>query len=715
MTTSQMLTIGAMRQTVGATPALARKAIMARIAAPSWPALDHPAARQHLVERLCEALLADPRKALWSQLLSDTAQPAAVFLAQLVAATAIHLQNVAGHPVSRFSVLATEDGEAPNAVWEILLTRTGEAAGKAAAALLSSVAGPQGKAEDPVAPERVQELVTAVTSAVGNSVVEVILTAAYRRGISFHFVDPLFPMIAFGQGSSTKRLMTSMTHGQGHISTLLTRDKMISLQILREAGFPVPSHHFVASPEAAVAAAALLGYPVVVKPLDLMRSQGVSVNLTSPGAVTEAFKAAQALSRNIIVEQHLPGLPYRILVIGGCARAVMRRSVPMVVGDGSCNIAQLIEHTNLERARMALQNAAAPRRIDITAFESELHACLAEQGLDMQSVPAAGAEIQLAFMARTGRGGENLDVTNLVHPDNLTMAEDAARIFEVDVFGLDFMTDDISRSYKEGNCGINEVNNEPALSLHLAATRSPRDVVTPFFDMAFGPEGNGSIPIICSLADNEGSRFSILERLLKSAGLQSGLAAGKDRAVTGRFHLPATDQFERPAERILADPRVDCALISLTQDDFTRGLAFDRCSAFELPPVPAGGIEDPVVAWSRLMVSELAPTAIVAERDLDFWSANLDLSGLRVILMGDASPSEGDSAGNGFEALTLTSGREIDVVYRHGNHADLLVKLKPEKRRPGALGNQLLLACAALLAMNWYPRDIGRLVAKAFA
>ena len=716
MTASATLSTGSLQLTRGPTPVLPRKAAVTTISTPSWLLLQDVGGQKRLVDRVCEALLVDPLEASWIAGLEPADQPPSVFLANLLARIAVHLQNVAGHPVSRSAVMPEPDTGSCAAAWEYLWPKTGEAAGQAAADLLTAAAGPDGQANQPVPLEKTQDLVSFVTSAFGNSVVEVILAEAHRRGIPFHFVDPIFPMIAFGQGSASRRLMTSMSHAQGHISTLLTRDKMLALWILREAGFPVPSHKLVSSADAAASAAERLGYPVVVKPVDLMRSQGVSVNLATPEAVRRAFDEASALSHNIMVETHLPGLPYRILVIDGQARAAMRRSVPMVVGDGSSDITKLIETTNLRRARMALKSAAAPRRIDVEKFEDELGACLSAQGLSMASIPPAGAEIQLAFMARTGRGGENLDVTAQVHPDNLAMAEEAARILEVGVFGLDFMTDDISRSYKEGNCGINEVNNEPALSLHLAATQSPRDVVTPFFDMEFGRGGNGCIPVICCLGDADGGRFAILESALEAAGQQPGLAAGDDLARTGRFRLPQTDDFSRPAERILADPRVDCALISLAQEDFGRGLAFDRCSAFFLPPAPADNMGADVVEIARLMATEITTTVILNERDSDFWYQNLDFSGSRIILLSGeedvAKRSVQGELGDGFERLSLTTGRTLDVYYHHGEHVDRLITLDPERLELAEQRDQLLFALAALLSLKWHSREIWKVVNK---
>ena len=93
-------------------------------------------------------------------------------------------------------------GDSATAAWEYLLPRTGETSGRAASSLLTAAAGPDGEAQTPVPPERTRKLVSDVTSAVGNSVVEVLLTAAYRRGMPFHFIDPVFLYLTVVYGQS---------------------------------------------------------------------------------------------------------------------------------------------------------------------------------------------------------------------------------------------------------------------------------------------------------------------------------------------------------------------------------------------------------------------------------------------------------------------------------------------------------------------------------
>lgn len=717
------LIAGGITLSKGPTLLLPRQAAAARISTPDWPVLRETSGRRQLVDTVANALTleADHPLRVAAPAMADQAAP--LFLAELFAELAIVLQQITGHPVTRLRALRQGDPSQPLAVWEYMLPRTAQASGLAAERLIVALAGAKGVEIGQLPFDDLHAIVTGVNTAVGNSVVEVLLAGAQRREVPWHTIDPVWPMFGFGQGSKTKRLMSTICEQQGHISTLFSQDKLLSLHVLREAGFPVPSHRLVGSEEAAVAAAELLGYPVVVKPTDQLRSRGVSINLRSSDSVRAAFRKAATISRSILVETQLPGLPYRILVIGGKACAAMKRSAPSVVGDGEATIGELIEKANEARARTAIRTAHGPRRINVENFKEELAPCLAEQGLALESVPEAGRSVQLAFKGETGRGGENVDVTDMVHPDNLLMAEQVAEVLEIKVMGLDFMTEDIARSFKKVPCGINEVNSEPALSLHMSATSKPRDVVNPFLDYALGAGNDRRIPVFCCLGETAEEVLRFLEAALRTLGQKTGLATAGGSARVGRFLLPATNATQRPAVRVIQDARVDCALVALTPEDFAVGLAFDRCTACYLAQAPAGSDEktERFIEQARLMAHEIADTLLLPAADYEAWNSHINFGGRRVVLVSDtaglptAIPQ--DEQANRVEVLELSTATGLDVLYHHGGHCDRLVSLNAvgKGQEKGELPGQrsLLIALAALVALGWQAQDIRRVLAAA--
>lgn len=88
--------------------------------------------------------------------------------------------------------------------------------------------------------------------------------------------------------------------------------------------------------------------------------------------------------------------------------------------------------------------------------------------------------IDLKDTANISTGGTAEDVTDLVHPDNVFLAERVARLMDLDICGIDIMTPDVSKSIATTKGAVLEVNAGPGLRMHLAPTAGrPRNVAAP--------------------------------------------------------------------------------------------------------------------------------------------------------------------------------------------------------------------------------------------
>ncbi|WP_433005197.1 ATP-grasp domain-containing protein [Kribbella sp. CA-294648] len=81
------------------------------------------------------------------------------------------------------------------------------------------------------------------------------------------------------------------------------RNKARTRQALTDAGLPQPRFAVVTTAEEAAAAAAEIGYPVVVKPRGMAASIGVAL-VDGPDGIADAFNRADGSSRNGPVEYH---------------------------------------------------------------------------------------------------------------------------------------------------------------------------------------------------------------------------------------------------------------------------------------------------------------------------------------------------------------------------------------------------------------------------
>jgi cyanophycin synthetase len=83
----------------------------------------------------------------------------------------------------------------------------------------------------------------------------------------------------------------------------------------------------------------------------------------------------------------------------------------------------------------------------------------------------AGEVVYLRSTGNLSTGGTAIDLTDAVHPDNREMAIRAVEAVGLDVGGVDFLTPDITRSYKEAGGAICEVNAAPGFRMHMAPAK----------------------------------------------------------------------------------------------------------------------------------------------------------------------------------------------------------------------------------------------------
>ncbi|HET6471818.1 MAG TPA: hypothetical protein VFG38_08245 [Pseudomonadales bacterium] len=315
-----------------------------------------------------------------------------------------------------------------------------------------------------------------------------LIRAARRRGIPVTAVAAGTRAWLFGYGARGIQFFEAANDRDSAIGARIARDKFASNQLVARLGFPAVRHRVVTNPTAALAAAREIGYPLVVKPIASGKGAGVTVHITDDLALAGAFAAADRISPGfVLVERFVDGFDHRVVVIGGRFRWAVRRTPAGVTGDGEHTVAELMEIEN-RRRREAPAADIGPGPLE---FDDEVLTVLTAQGVDLAHVPAAGARVALRRVANVARGGTLADCTPDVHPDVREMAEGIARGFRLDVVGLDFMTPDIGRSWRDVACAVLEVNATPGFSSYGRA-----EIV---LDAKFPNGATGRIPTVAVL------------------------------------------------------------------------------------------------------------------------------------------------------------------------------------------------------------------------
>jgi cyanophycin synthetase len=405
---------------------------------------------------------------------------------------------------------------------------------------------------------------------------QAILEEAISRDIPYIRLNSA-SLVQLGQGVHAQRIRATMTSGTGALAVDIASDKDMTTKLLASAGLPVPRQETVRTPEGAVTAARRIGYPVVIKPLDGNHGRGVCLHLHDDQAVRDAFPVAEGESRRgwVIVESFITGRDYRCLIVGGRMQAIAERVPAHVVGDGRHTVAELVEITNADPRRGVGHEKVLTRiRVDDAALQ-----LVRSQGFEMEAVPPAGEMVRLALTGNMSTGGISVDRTYDAHPDNVEIAEEAARMIGLDVAGIDFICPDIAAPVRETGGAICEVNAAPGFRMHTHPTvGEPQFIAKPVVDLLFPPGAPSRVPIVAVTGTNGKTTTSrMIAHIFKGLGKKVGMTSTDGIVIDERLVIKADASGPRSARMVLQNPRVELAVMEVARGGILReGLGYDR-------------------------------------------------------------------------------------------------------------------------------------------
>ncbi|MEP7383816.1 MAG: cyanophycin synthetase [Gemmatimonadota bacterium] len=494
------------------------------------------------------------------------------WLGHVLEHVAIELQNIAGEDVSFGKTRSIDDRPGfYDVVFEYEQAEVGNEAADLALALLHSLLPEELRPETFEAAwswesARDEYIRYAQRRALGPSTASIVHEAA-RRGIPWIRLNQA-SLIQLGYGKHQRRIQATVTSNTSHIAVELASDKEETNKILLSLGLPVPQQRLVQSADSAVQAARRIGYPVVVKPYNGNHGRGVSIHLLDEGAVRIAFEKAREHSRSVIVETFISGADHRMLVVNGELVAASKRLPGHVVGDGVRTIAALVAEVNTD-PRRGIGHAKVLTRIEL---DHEAQRLMETRGYDADSVPAAGDVVMLRLTANLSTGGTAADVTDTVHPDNVEMAVRAIKAIGLDVGGVDFLSPDITQSYKDIGGAICEVNAAPGYRMHMAPSEGKsRDVAGKTVDMLFPPGSPSWIPIAAVTGTNgKTTTARMLAHIHKLAGRIVGLTTTDGVYVDGQRTVQGDMTGPVATRMVLSDPSVEVAVLEVARGGLLR-------------------------------------------------------------------------------------------------------------------------------------------------
>ncbi len=383
-------------------------------------------------------------------------------------------------------------------------------------------------------------------------------------------------LVQLGYGINQQRFQATITGNTSSIAVDIACNKELTKKMLEDAAIPVPSGSLVIDEEGLDLAIKKIGYPIVIKPLDGNHGKGASINVNDYQTAVVGLDYAQIYSKKVIVEKYITGFDFRVLVINHKMVAAARRVPAHVVGDGELNIQALIDKENTD-PRRGYGHENVLTEIDVDKDTNEL---LEKLNYTLETVPQKGEIVYLKSTANLSTGGTSIDVTDMIHPENVQMAERVSRIIGLDVCGIDIMAENLTQPLKESGGAILEVNAAPGFRMHLAPSEGlPRNVAAPVVDMLYPPGKEFRIPIIALTGTNgKTTTTRILAHIVKNNGKRVGFTTSDGIYIQNTLLQKGDTTGPQSAEFILKDPTVEFAILETARGGILRsGLGFGSC------------------------------------------------------------------------------------------------------------------------------------------
>lgn len=289
----------------------------------------------------------------------------------------------------------------------------------------------------------------------------VIIKDAISRGIDYEILNESKSIVLFKNKNKSEFVIEgNKTNRDSYIFPIITDDKYIAKQIMKENGLNVPNAILLKknmdSNDIELILKPFYNSKLVVKPRNTNYGTGITVfskNATK-SQILNAVKYAFNFDDNVLIEEYIKGMEYRFLVIDGKCLSVCHRRVASVVGDGKSTIKQLIEEKNKEPWHYL---TATPVKMDEPVVEF-----LKLQGYDYDTVLPENKRVFLRTNSNCSTGGESIDMTETMPEYFKQVAEKAAKSFCAKICGVDIIIEDL----KKDNYSIIEINDNPGYSIN---------------------------------------------------------------------------------------------------------------------------------------------------------------------------------------------------------------------------------------------------------
>lgn len=371
----------------------------------------------------------------------------------------------------------------------------------------------------------------------------------------------------WGYGSRQLRGGPAFFHRDGIQDIEFARSKDMVTDFLLMVGLPVPAGKVCYQISDALKEAEKLGYPVVVKPIENANTTGFTdvKNATDLKTTLNAMIVSDTdndtATDGIIIQKHIGGYDHRLLTVNGKFVAALKWLTPFVTGNGADTIEQLIQAENTKALQQDKKDGAGIT-IDI---DHGLEETLQRQNLNLSSVPSRGTKIFLRPITPTAGVPQN--VTPDIHPQNKELAESLAAFFNLKSLEITLLTEDISRSWKEGNFCIVELQAGPGVFMpHAEALKPDVDIPYSILLSHFSKPELARIPIVAGnkITARLASKIYSLVRSVKNNAFFAALIP--EGVFFNEKFFCQNESHDQNVKVILRHPQTDFALFNHSRE-----------------------------------------------------------------------------------------------------------------------------------------------------
>lgn len=389
-----------------------------------------------------------------------------------------------------------------------------------------------------------------------------LIKAAEKLNIPSYYLAHSRSVICYGQGVHSLFFQMGSSQLDSGIGTWM-QNKVDTHALLDRMGYPSPEQVLAYNLKDTLEAAHQIGFPLALKPVHESQGKGVSCDIQTTEELKEAYDLAKDYNKGqVIIEEHVEGFDHRITIAGGKIIEAIARIQPFIVGDGVRSIDELIIEKNKWYKQEFDKGLSTSKGILV---DKHLTSVLARLKFDLKSIPKTDEKVYLRKNGNLSTGATFFDVIDTLHPDNIQMFNDIVRVFRMDVVGLDYISPDISKSWKEVG-KVLEFNATPALIEEQAI---------PLLKDKFDHKQSGRIPTLLLIGLSEAEEKQAVSKL-EFQNTRLGVTNSKETSLAGNERRFKDKNFYERCLSLLIDPDCEALVMSMTIEELaSNGLPID--------------------------------------------------------------------------------------------------------------------------------------------